>query len=117
MCFLCQTGERIAMEGIAMHVNTSSPQTNPTRQERDAMGTVEVNARRLWGAQTQRSLEHFAISTEQMPQALIHALASVKQACARVNAKLGLLPEHKAQAIADAAQEVLNGQHTTEFPV
>lgn len=100
-----------------MHVNTSSPQINPTRQERDAMGTIEVDARRLWGAQTQRSLEHFAISTEQMPQALIHALASVKQACARVNAKLGLLPEHKAQAIADAAQEVLNGQHATEFPL
>jgi fumarate hydratase, class II len=88
-----------------------------TRQERDAMGVVEVDAERLWGAQTQRSLAHFAISTEQMPTALIHALASIKLSCAQVNAQLGLLPAAKAQAIAQAAQEVLDGQHRSEFPL
>lgn len=81
------------------------------------MGLVNVDAKRLWGAQTQRSLSHFAISTEQMPGALILALAAVKQACANVNAKLGLLAQPKALAIANAAQEVLNGQHTAEFPL
>ncbi|MDD2729954.1 class II fumarate hydratase [Malikia sp.] len=88
-----------------------------TREERDAMGPVEVDAQRLWGAQTQRSLEHFAISTERLPLSFIQALASVKLACARVNGRLGLLPQHKAQAIAAAAEEVLAGRHDGEFPL
>ncbi len=81
------------------------------------MGTIEVDSQRLWGAQTQRSLEHFAISTERLPLSFIHALASVKLACAKVNARLGLLPEHKSQAIVAAAQEVLAGLHDGEFPL
>ncbi len=88
-----------------------------TREERDAMGSIEVDARRLWGAQTQRSLEHFAISTERLPRSFIHALASVKLACARVNARLGLLPRHKSQAIVAASEEVLASQHDDEFPL
>ena len=70
-----------------------------TRQESDSLGAIAVDARRLWGAQTQRSLEHFAISTERLPPELVRALASVKLACAQVNAELGLLPPYKAQAI------------------
>jgi len=87
------------------------------RQERDSLGTVDVPVERLWGAQTQRALLHFHISTERMPTVLIHALASVKLAAARVNADLGLLPSDKAQAIVAAAQEVISGLHDDEFPL
>ena len=87
------------------------------RQERDSLGTVDVPTGCLWGAQTQRALLHFHISTERMPPALIHALASVKLACAGVNATLGLLPSDKAQAIVTAAQEVMSGVHDEAFPL
>lgn len=88
-----------------------------TRQESDSLGAIAVDARRLWGAQTQRSLAHFAISTERLPPELVRALASVKLACAQVNAELGLLPPDKAQAIMAAAQELLDGQYADEFPL
>ena len=87
------------------------------RTEYDSFGPIQVPADRLWGAQTQRSLEHFAISTERMPDEIILALAKVKSACARVNRHLGLLPEDKALAIAAAAEEVLSGLHAGEFPL
>ena len=64
-------------------------------------------ADRLWGAQTQRSLEHFRISTEKMPEALIRALLIVKRSAARVNAALAALPPAKADAIVAAADEAL----------
>ncbi|RJG06821.1 class II fumarate hydratase [Noviherbaspirillum cavernae] len=86
-----------------------------TRTERDTFGPIAVPADRLWGAQTQRSLEHFHISTEHMPEELIVALASVKQACATVNLELGLLDEKKANAIGQAAEEVIAGLHRDEF--
>ena len=70
-----------------------------TRTERDSCGTIEVPAQRLWGAQTQRSLIHFAISSERMPREFIVALALVKQACAKVNRDLGLLDVATAEAI------------------
>ena len=88
-----------------------------TRTEKDGFGPIEVPADRLWGAQTQRSLLYFAISTERMPGELILALAMVKMAAARVNGKLGLLPLEKAQAIVRAAEEVLRGEHDREFPL
>ena len=81
------------------------------------MGGIAVSAERLWGAQTQRSLAHFAISTERMPEELVLALAAVKAACARVNRDLGLLAEDKARAIVSAAEEVLGGRHAAEFPL
>ena len=81
------------------------------------MGEIDVPANRLWGAQTQRSLHFFAISTERMPVEFLHALARVKLACARVNANLGRLPVDKADAIARAAEEVLAGTHEQEFPL
>ncbi len=87
------------------------------RLERDSLGAIAVPANRLWGAQTQRSLAHFAISTERMPGELLLALASVKAACASVNRDLGLLPRAKAAAIVAAAQEVLDGLHAREFPL
>ncbi len=88
-----------------------------TRTERDTFGTIEVPAERLWGAQTQRSLQNFAISGERQPRELIRALAQVKRASATVNQRLGLLEAKKAQAIVAAAQEVIDGQHDAEFPL
>ncbi|MEW6165918.1 MAG: class II fumarate hydratase [Pseudomonadota bacterium] len=90
---------------------------NATRIERDSCGEIAVPAARLWGAQTQRSLEHFAISGERMPAELIHALAAVKRAAALANRDLGLLAPDKADAIAAAAYEVIAGQHADEFPL
>jgi fumarate hydratase class II len=91
--------------------------SEPVRIEKDSMGAVEVPAQALWGAQTQRSLEHFRISTERMPDALILALARVKRACAQVNGELGLLDAPIAAAIVQAADEVLAGEHAQEFPL
>lgn len=91
--------------------------TSSTRPERDSFGEIEVPADRLWGAQTQRSLQNFKISSERMPRELIHALALVKRASARVNRELGLLDTSKAGAIINAADEVLSGRHDAEFPL
>ncbi len=87
------------------------------RSEKDSMGAIDVPAEKLWGAQTQRSLEHFRISTEKMPVSLLRALALTKRAAAKVNQDLGLLAVEKAQAIISAADEVLNGDHPDEFPL
>ena len=87
------------------------------RREKDSMGAIDVPADKLWGAQTQRSLEHFRISTEKMPVSLIQALALTKRAAAKVNQDLGLLDADKASAIINAADEVLEGKHPDEFPL
>jgi fumarate hydratase class II len=87
------------------------------RIEHDSFGAVEVPAERLWGAQTQRSLQNFRISGEQLPREFIHALALVKKAAAKVNRELGLLVDDKAEAIGAAADEVLAGLHDEEFPL
>src|SRR5437867_5545890 len=88
-----------------------------TRIERDTFGPIEVPANRLWGAQTQRSLHHFHISTEKMPAALIRALLIVKRSAARVNLQLGILETETADAIVAAADEALAGRHDDEFPL
>jgi fumarate hydratase, class II len=87
------------------------------RIEKDTFGPIEVPADRLWGAQTQRSRQNFAISTERMPEALIRALVLVKKAAALVNMKNGTLPRDKGEAIVRAADEVLAGRHDQEFPL
>ena len=88
-----------------------------TRQEKDTFGPIAVPADKLWGAQTQRSLQNFDISGEQQPREIIHALAQVKKASATVNHKLGLLDVKKTQAILAAADEVIAGKHPDEFPL
>jgi fumarate hydratase, class II len=88
-----------------------------TRIERDSLGEVEVPADRLWGAQTQRSLQNFRISGERMPVELIRALARVKRACALVNVELGELDDKIGKAIAKAADEVIAGERDAEFPL
>ncbi|MGB8436746.1 MAG: lyase family protein, partial [Burkholderiales bacterium] len=88
-----------------------------TRIEHDSFGPVDVPAARLWGAQTQRSLEHFRISTERMPAELTRALTLVKRAAATVNRELGELDAAIADAVIAAADEVLAGRHSDEFPL
>jgi len=87
------------------------------RIEKDSFGPIDVPSDRLWGAQTQRSLHHFAISTERMAPELIAAMAQCKRAAAAVNRSLGKLPKDKADAIMQAADEVLEGKHPDEFPL
>jgi len=88
-----------------------------TRQERDSMGLIEVPAKALWGAQTERSRHYFAIGERRMPRALVHAIAEVKRAAAEVNGELGLLAADKAQAIAAAAARVAAGEFDAQFPL
>ena len=87
------------------------------RVESDTFGPIDVPAHRLWGAQTQRSLQNFDISGERQPREIIRALAQVKRASAVVNHALGLQDERKTQAIVQAADEVIAGAHEEEFPL
>ncbi len=88
-----------------------------TRTEHDSFGDIGVPADCLWGAQTQRSLQFFAISTERMPAELLVALAQVKRAAAVVNRDLGRLDARKAGALIAAADEVIAGRHADQFPL
>ncbi|AOE83942.1 class II fumarate hydratase [Pseudomonas sp. TCU-HL1] len=88
-----------------------------SRTETDSLGPVEVADDAYWGAQTQRSLENFAIGSERMPLALVHALALIKKASARVNGRDGDLPPDVARLIEQAADEVLAGKHDNQFPL
>ena len=87
------------------------------RIERDTFGDIAVPSDALWGAQTQRSLHHFDISSERMPPELLRALALVKRSAALVNRELGVLDAQRADAIVAAADEVLAGQHDAQFPL
>ncbi|MFC0102776.1 class II fumarate hydratase [Sphingopyxis terrae] len=88
-----------------------------TRIESDSIGEIAVPANAYWGAQTQRSIENFPFGTrERMPIEIVHALALVKQAAARVNRRHGLSAE-KADAIEAAAREVAEGRHDDQFPL
>jgi len=87
------------------------------RVEKDSFGEIRVAAERLWGAQTQRSLEFFAIGEERMPLEIILALTRIKRAAAAVNSDLGRVDARIAQAIIAAASEVLAGDHAAEFPL
>lgn len=88
-----------------------------TRTETDSMGTIEVPADAYWGAQTQRSKQNFVIGGQQMPLAVVHALAQVKKAAAKVNAELGELPQELASLIEQAADEVISGTLDAHFPL
>src|SRR5688572_28511878 len=91
--------------------------TRATRVETDSFGPIDVADDRYWGAQTQRSLQNFAIGTDRMPRELIVALATVKKASALVNRDLGLLPEDKAKLIVAAADEIVAGKLDDHFPL
>lgn len=87
------------------------------RTEKDTFGPIKVPNDRLWGAQTQRSREHFSISHEFMDQEVIRALAMIKKAAAEYNEENKLLPDHKTSAIKKAADEITEGLHSLEFPL
>ncbi len=88
-----------------------------SRIERDSMGEVRVPAARMWGAQTQRALENFEVSGRRMRPRFLHALAAIKWAAANANRDLGLLDAERAEAIENAAGEVIRGKHPDEFPI
>jgi fumarate hydratase class II len=88
-----------------------------TRREYDSMGAVDVPADRYWGAQTQRSLQHFAIGEDRMPVEVYRAFGYVKKAAAIVNGRAGLLPAWKASLIARVCDEVISGALDSEFPL
>lgn len=87
------------------------------RIEHDTLGEIPVPMDAYWGAQTQRSLTNFDIGDERMPLQVIHALALLKKACAAVNRDLGALETEKALAIAQACDEVINGELDHAFPL
>jgi len=88
-----------------------------SRTETDSLGPVEVPQEAYWGAQTQRSLINFAIGQQRMPIEVVHALALIKKAAARVNDRNGDLAADLARLIEQAADEVLAGDHDTQFPL
>ncbi|XZQ55990.1 MAG: class II fumarate hydratase [Arsenophonus sp.] len=87
------------------------------RIEKDSIGEIKIHSDRLWGAQTQRSLKYFNISSEKMPIAIIRALAIIKKAAAEANIDLGLIAKDKGNAIITSANEVLDDKHLVEFPL
>jgi fumarate hydratase class II len=98
----------------------SEPTRGATRTETDSMGAVEVPADRYWGAQTQRSLHHFAIGdaeAERMPRDIVHAMGLLKLACAQVNDEAGRLPDGAGPLIVRAAEEVAAGELDDHFPL
>jgi fumarate hydratase class II len=96
---------------------TPSKTQHPTRSETDSFGPIDVPADRYWGAQTQRSLENFRIGGDRMPEPLIRAFGILKRAAAETNMQLGSLDKKRGQAIVDAAQEVIDGKLSGEFPL
>ena len=87
------------------------------RKESDSLGIVEVPADKLWGAQTQRSLEHFSIGTDLMPREMITAYATLKKAAANVNHASGRLPDQQHKLIVQVCDEILAGLHQDMFPL
>jgi len=104
------------LEGVQKMQTTHSSQS-ATRTETDSMGAIEVPADCYWGAQTQRSLNHFSIGNDTMPRELIRAIGILKKAAAAVNQDLGKLPGEKAELIVQAAQEVISGELDAHFPL
>jgi fumarate hydratase, class II len=88
-----------------------------TRVEHDSMGAVNVESDKLWGAQTQRSLEHFSIGKDLIPRELIPAYAIIKKAAALVNNRAGRLPDDQKHLIVRVCNEILAGQHHENFPL
>lgn len=87
------------------------------RIETDSLGEIKVPKNKLWGAQTQRSLEHFAIGSELIPLRVIYALALIKKAAAKTNYSLKKLEQKKMDLIVEAANEILAQKHNEQFPL
>ncbi|WP_405712195.1 class II fumarate hydratase [Streptomyces xanthophaeus] len=96
---------------------TEDQQADAFRTEHDSMGDVRVPAHAKWRAQTQRAVENFPVSGQRLERAHIQALARIKAAAAAVNARLGVVDQDVADAIASAAAEVADGRWDEHFPV
>ena len=88
-----------------------------TRQEQDSIGKIKVSNSNFWGAQTQRSLKNFKIGNNLMPIEIIHALVTIKMACAKVNQKQKSLAPKIANAIISASKNILSGKHDDQVPL
>lgn len=100
-----------------MSENGAGNANSQTRIETDSLGEVHVPAGALWGAQTQRAVDNFPVSGQPMPPAFIEAVARIKQAAAEANASLGLLDNSRCDAITEACQALIRGEHADQFPV
>jgi fumarate hydratase class II len=110
----------MAVSGAAMPAVLDIPiglRATGMRKEFDSLGTVEVPADHYWGAQTQRSLEHFNIGHDRMPKEVYHAYGYVKKAAAIVNTAAGRLPTAKGKLIEKVSDEVISGALDSEFPL
>src|SRR2546429_9321624 len=96
---------------------TSRDSISNIRKEMDSLGPVNVPADKLWGAQTQRSLEHFSIGDDLIPREMIPAYAIVKKAAALANHKAGRLGDTQKDLIVRVCDEILAGQHRDQFPL
>ena len=90
--------------------------TNKKRIESDSLGNVKIDKDRLWGAQTQRSLENFKIGKEKIPQEIIVALGQQKKASAQANVELGILNKKIGNQIVEACNKIINLKLIDEFP-
>src|SRR3989441_6207030 len=102
---------------MSQHAKREEQPAKNTRIETDSMGQIEVPADKYWGAQTQRSLIHFAIGFDVMPREMIRAFGIIKKACAIVNNDLGKLPSDKLKFIVEACDEVIEGKLDEHFPL
>src|SRR5580700_9740618 len=101
----------------SMSTNTIDGDAREVREESDSLGKVEVPAQKLWGAQTQRSLEHFSIGKDLMPREMITAYATLKKAAAKTNRAGGRLDDKHRELIVEACDEILAGRHDDMFPL
>src|SRR5215831_12964160 len=100
------------MKGHGMHSKTGD-----IRKETDSLGEVDVPVDKLWGAQTQRSLEHFSIGKDLMPREMITAYATLKKATATANRSGNRLDNQRYRLIVQACDEILAGHHHDMFPL
>src|SRR2546428_2357173 len=110
-------GERIEFFPMSQHAKREEQPAKNTRIEADSMGEIDVQEDKYWGAQTQRSLIHFAIGFDVMPREMIRAFGVLKKACALVNHDLGKLPDDKLKLIVQACDEVIEGKLDAHFPL
>ncbi|MBP9742574.1 MAG: class II fumarate hydratase, partial [Burkholderiales bacterium] len=105
------------MSNIKNEINNVSETNTGFRVESDSMGKIEVDNSRYWGAQTERSLHHFAIGRELIPLPVVYALTLLKKAAAISNQELGELDEVRANLIIQASDEILAGKLDDHFPL
>jgi fumarate hydratase class II len=110
-------GAAIKEEGMMTITTIDEMTVHCTRKESDSLGVVEVPVDKLWGAQTQRSLEHFSIGTDLIPREMIDSYAILKKAAATANHRSKRLDDQRYKLIVQTCDEILAGQHRDMFPL